>query len=92
MKPGRNDLCSCGSGKKFKHCCEGRVTSLPQAPSAAEINPLFALYNAGSYAELESRTRALLGQYPDFGFGWKLLGGALQMQGKNALPAFPAGG
>lgn len=20
-KPGRNDPCSCGSGKKFKHCC-----------------------------------------------------------------------
>ena len=24
-KVGRNDLCPCGSGKKFKHCC-GRVT------------------------------------------------------------------
>ena len=22
MKPGRNDPCSCGSGKKYKHCCE----------------------------------------------------------------------
>lgn len=21
-KPGRNDLCPCGSGKKFKKCCE----------------------------------------------------------------------
>ncbi len=21
-KPGRNDPCSCGSGKKFKKCCE----------------------------------------------------------------------
>lgn len=20
--PGRNDPCPCGSGKKFKHCCE----------------------------------------------------------------------
>ena len=20
-KPGRNDLCPCGSGKKYKHCC-----------------------------------------------------------------------
>ena len=27
MKPGRNDPCCCGSGKKFKRCClrrEGR--------------------------------------------------------------------
>lgn len=23
-KPGRNDPCSCGSGRKFKHCCEGK--------------------------------------------------------------------
>jgi hypothetical protein len=22
IKPGRNDACSCGSGKKFKKCCE----------------------------------------------------------------------
>jgi len=24
-KIGRNDFCPCGSGKKFKHCCEGKV-------------------------------------------------------------------
>ncbi len=23
-KLGRNDPCACGSGKKFKHCCEGK--------------------------------------------------------------------
>ena len=23
-KPGRNDLCPCGSGKKFKKCCADR--------------------------------------------------------------------
>ena len=33
-KVGRNDTCPCGSGKKFKHCCESkkagsnRMTSL----------------------------------------------------------------
>lgn len=25
-KPGRNTLCSCGSGKKHKRCCGARVT------------------------------------------------------------------
>lgn len=28
-RPGRNDPCSCGSGRKFKHCCqpkEGQVS------------------------------------------------------------------
>ena len=24
--PGRNEPCSCGSGKKFKRCCEGKGT------------------------------------------------------------------
>lgn len=24
-KPGRNDTCPCGSGKKFKKCCENRM-------------------------------------------------------------------
>lgn len=23
-KPGRNDPCPCGNGKKFKKCCEGK--------------------------------------------------------------------
>ena len=26
-KPGRNDLCPCGSGKKFKRCCEAKTPS-----------------------------------------------------------------
>ena len=59
-----------------------------RAPSPADIDALIALYNARRYAETESRTRSLLQQYPEFGFGWKLLGGALQRQGKDALPAF----
>lgn len=88
MKPGRNDLCKCGSGKKFKHCCERKAAPPTLMPQSTEIDPLLALYNAGHNAELERRARILLGQYPDFGFGWKLLGGALQMQGKDALPVF----
>jgi hypothetical protein len=27
QKPGRNDPCSCGSGKKFKKCCESILLS-----------------------------------------------------------------
>lgn len=26
-KLGRNDLCACGSGKKFKNCCKGKTAS-----------------------------------------------------------------
>lgn len=57
-------------------------------PPRADVEALLTLYNFRRYAEAESRTRALLEQYPEFGFGWKLLGGILQMQGKDALPAY----
>ena len=60
----------------------------PTEPPPADVDALLALYNARRYAEAENRTRTLLGQYPEFGFGWKLLGNTLQMQGKDALPAF----
>ena len=57
-------------------------------PPAADVNALLALYNARRYGEAEYHTRALLGHYPEFGFGWKLLSRILQMQRKDALPAF----
>jgi predicted O-linked N-acetylglucosamine transferase (SPINDLY family) len=88
MKPGRNDPCSCGSGKKFKHCCEGKVASRANVLPASESGQLVALYNTGRYAELEGRARSLVGQYPGSGFVWKLLAASLQKQGKNALTAF----
>ena len=93
MKPGRNDPCPCGSGKKFKQCCINKtVVSAPAAarvpiPTPAEINYLTSLLNAKRYAELESSARALTSQYPASGFAWKSLGTALQMQHKNALEA-----
>jgi hypothetical protein len=31
MKPGRNDPCPCGSGKKYKHCC---LAAEAQSPAA----------------------------------------------------------
>lgn len=37
-KVGRNDRCPCGSGKKFKHCCEGKSsTKLSPAGWAAVV-------------------------------------------------------
>ncbi len=80
MKPAKQTPCSCGSGKPYAQCCA--------VPAPEQINALIALYNARRYAELEGRARLLSERYPDFGFGWQLLGGALQMQGKDALQAF----
>ncbi|MBS4096632.1 MAG: tetratricopeptide repeat protein [Sulfuricella sp.] len=53
----------------------------------AEIRDLVALFHAGRHAELESRVRLLLERQPDSGLAWKVLGVALQAQGKEALPA-----
>ena len=81
MKPAKQTPCSCGSGKPYAQCCA--------VPAPEQINALIALYNARRYAELEGRARLLSERYPDFGFGWQLLGGALQMQGKDALARVP---
>lgn len=97
MKPGRNDPCPCGSGKKYKHCCSNlSQTSAPtqpvsrpppKEPTANEQNQLIALYKAGKGAELEYQASLLLQRHPESGFCWKILSAALALQGKNDLPA-----
>lgn len=77
-KPGRNDPCPCGSGKKFKRCCgfEGLRppagnTQLHVAPQS--IDPMARAqaarsaaehYQAGRLREAESAYRALLERAP----------------------------
>ncbi|MBU4117598.1 MAG: SEC-C domain-containing protein [Proteobacteria bacterium] len=36
-KIGRNDLCFCGSGKKFKKCCLGNRASAPARPAIPSV-------------------------------------------------------
>jgi tetratricopeptide (TPR) repeat protein len=80
VKPGRNDACPCGSGKKYKACC-GRI-ALP-----VDLGELRALSNAGRYRELEGNARELIAQHPDSGPIWEALAVSLLMQGKDALQA-----
>lgn len=90
MKLGRNDPCSCGSGKKFKHCCQNKVTltasSTPMLPEG-ELHKLGILFNQGKLVEVENKAQALTIQYPTCAPIWKLLGASLHLQGKNGLPA-----
>ena len=37
MKPARNDRCPCGSGKKYKHCCEATAGPMSRFKSLALI-------------------------------------------------------
>ena len=57
------------------------------AVTPTEQNRLVALFNAGRYEELENQAPLLIERHPDSGFLWKMLGCALGMQGKDALPA-----
>ena len=38
-KIGRNDLCPCGSGKKFKRCHLGKEDQLTQETTTGEFSP-----------------------------------------------------
>lgn len=56
----RNALCSCGSGKRFKHCC-GRVA---EAPRQARFEAL-AAHQAGLLGRAESLYRRSLEENPE---------------------------
>jgi tetratricopeptide (TPR) repeat protein len=89
IKPGRNDPCPCGSGKRYKHCC-GQPLTAPaagQGVSAQQIGALLELLNQERRAEAERGCRALLESYPASGMLWKILAVALVRQGKDSLLA-----
>ncbi len=91
-RPGRNDRCACGSGKKYKHCC-GRDPSGETPSSLGRTAPLDAtvvarvasLANSGRYTDMQMLASELVQADPDSGFAWKALGVSLQMQHKEAL-------
>jgi len=90
MKLGRNNPCSCGSGKKFKNCCQGKAVltpTRPAAPAETELAQLGALFNAGRLAEVENQARLLAERYTNCAAVWKLLGASRHFQGKDGIPA-----
>ena len=99
-RPGRNDPCVCGSGRKYKKCCGRRGDSLPapeqpepaklpeqSAPPPTEYDFLESLITSGLYAELEEHVTRLLSVDPGNGFLWKVRALSLWKQGKDALEA-----
>ena len=94
MSAGRNDPCPCGSGLKYKKCCQNKLaarminpTILPKVsvPSPTEINQLATLFNSGRHKAMEELARRLLERHPDSGLVWKALGVSLKAQHKMAL-------
>jgi tetratricopeptide (TPR) repeat protein len=86
-KPGRNDPCPCGSGRKYKHCHGLPGAEPPVGPGdGGELTTLVTMLHAGALAAVEQRCRALLEARPLDGLLWKILSVALLRQGRNALP------
>jgi tetratricopeptide (TPR) repeat protein len=88
-EPARNDPCHCGSGKKYKQCC-GQIGSINRTGAKTapiDMSRLSDMLQAGRFVELESEARALIGQHPNSGVIWQILGIALTMQGQNAVHA-----
>ena len=89
-KPSRNELCSCGSGRKFKHCHGGLSASAglsPQTVRPQQIDALVSLLNQDRPAEAEVQAWEGIRSHPNAGLLWKILGVAQAHQRKDALQA-----
>jgi tetratricopeptide (TPR) repeat protein len=89
-KPSRNELCACGSGRKFKHCHGGLASAAalaPQTVSPQHIGALVSLVNQDRPAEAEVQAWEALRSHPNAGMLWKILGVAQIHQRKDALQA-----
>jgi len=91
MRPGRNDPCPCGSGRKYKSCCLGRddgSRNPRSGPAAIDQEQLLAMYRSGRFAELASLLRRLLETAAQSGFLWGLLAASMEAQGTSGLAAW----
>jgi hypothetical protein len=62
--PGRNDLCTCGSGRKFKYCC-GRVMpgeSDPDEPWVQHVREMLAGQDFSSLDDLNAALQGVMAQ------------------------------
>ncbi len=91
QKPGRNDPCPCGSGKKYKQCCQSQ-----HATGAAESRALPASipdalrsglthHHAGRFAQAEAIYRQILRVAPNNADALNLLGALALRDGNSAL-------
>lgn len=58
-----------------------------QAQLESEVAKMEALFHSADYLALEESAHAFTNKHPKIGFGWSVLGTALQMQNKDAVAA-----
>jgi len=68
VKPGRNDLCPCGSGKKYKHCClqagNGKERSSSAPVAAQAIQRAWLQFQHGQTQQAEVAAHQLIQAFP----------------------------
>lgn len=102
VKVGRNDPCSCGSGKKYKKCClpvkkSNPVRSAPQQSFdwvvdleddlTQDSNRIVDLIHEGQLDEAHKRAEKLLSQYPEVVDGLERLAMVYEARGNRVLAA-----
>src|SRR5579863_2870491 len=83
MKPGRNDPCPCGSGRKYKKCCETKTIGAPnldRLPAEARQEHL-----RGQVERAEQLCRQILSADPHNLVALDLLGAIAGQTGRNEL-------
>ena len=101
-KPGRNDRCPCGSGRKYKHCCQARDVGIEfrvpnawaPAPARVPLSRLQALArmakahgDAGRWADAASTLLEFVWLKPDSAEAYRNLGVACLTLGRTAEAA-----
>ena len=83
--PSRNDPCPCGSGKKYKHCCIGRLTTRSVAGEDANqyVQSAFQHHRAGRLEQAEAIYRRALQLAPNHPDALYQLGVLNHQLGKN---------
>lgn len=90
-KSGRNDPCPCGSGKKYKQCCqriaEPQPASVPieEASLSHAIHTAIVHHQAGRFADAEAIYRQVLQVAPDHADALHLLGLIAYQTGNSNL-------
>lgn len=87
--PGRNALCSCGSGKKFKRCC-GAARATP-APASGDLAQALALLQQGKLGQAEKLLIELTHAQPRNPTPHYLAGYAALQSGRQAQAAVAMG-
>lgn len=87
QKIGRNALCSCGSGKKYKHCCmriepAGPATGQEVVTSAMLLQEALAQHQGGNLSEAKKRYLQILQNEPAHADALYLLGLVAHAQGE----------